>query len=222
MASFRVSDTFTATRDGWHRVAEHVLAAAQYSDTGEISLRPSPGGFETTHLLRGERRLRVQGARLVVRDPVGDRAVPLTTIADVADAIGCTPGIPASVYPPATPLEPTAELRIDEESARLLADWFADMDTALRRLASELRVPAEQPILWPEHFDVGITVGAVNFGASPGDEHVAEPYVYVGPHAGPPRRDSFWNATFGAVRTINEIPTVDAAVEFFETGWRAL
>ena len=37
--------------------------------------------------------------------------------------------------------------------------------------------PAERPILWPEHFDVGITVARVNYGLSPGDAAIDEPYA---------------------------------------------
>ena len=39
--------------------------------------------------------------------------------------------------------------------------------------------------LWPEHFDVGLDLRrsasgeAIVAGVSPGDEHYAEPYVYV-------------------------------------------
>jgi hypothetical protein len=36
------------TRQGWHRVAEDVLAAGQFAATGEIRLRPYPGGFTTS------------------------------------------------------------------------------------------------------------------------------------------------------------------------------
>ena len=36
-----------ATRDGLHRVAEHLLAAARYAASGEIGLIPAPGGFRT-------------------------------------------------------------------------------------------------------------------------------------------------------------------------------
>ena len=36
-----------ATRDGLHRVAEHILAAARYAASGRIGLIPSPGGFRT-------------------------------------------------------------------------------------------------------------------------------------------------------------------------------
>jgi hypothetical protein len=45
---------------------------------------------------------------------------------------------------------------------------------ALGRLAADLGSPQE-PVLWPEHFDVGITVDAVSFGASPGDEQIPRP-----------------------------------------------
>jgi hypothetical protein len=64
-------------------------------------------------------------------------------------------------------------------------------------------------VLWPAHFDVGMTAAAVNYGASPGDEHITEPYPYAGPRDGPPPGDpAFWNAPFGAARTFRQIGTV--------------
>ena len=44
-----------------------------------------------------------------------------------------------------------------------------------------------------------------NYGVSPGDVYLERPYLYVGPQAGPPVRDTFWNASFGATVTIDEI-----------------
>ena len=95
----------------------------------------------------------------------------------------------------------------------------------LHRVAEHLLaagVPGDRPsavVLWPEHFDVGITAGAINYGASPGDDHVADPYVYVGPHDGPPPGDpAFWNAPFGAARTCRQIGTVAEAAAFFRDG----
>ena len=38
-------DSLPATREAWHRLAEHVLAAAQYAATDHIGLVPAPGGF---------------------------------------------------------------------------------------------------------------------------------------------------------------------------------
>jgi hypothetical protein len=218
MTTLQPTELFAATRDGLHRVAEHVLAAAQYTDTGEISLRSVAGGFQTTHPLRGNRRLSVVNTQLVVSDDTGERAIPLTTVAEAAQFLGVKAGMPASVYPPATPLEPEAPLHLDAKSARLLADWYELADAALRRLAAEIGAPPQEPILWPEHFDIGITIASVNYGASPGDDHLAEPYLYVGPHAGPPVRDEFWNTQFGAARTIEEIASLDEAVAFFRAG----
>ena len=40
-------ESLPATREAWHRLAEHVLAAAQYAATGDIGLVPAPGGFAT-------------------------------------------------------------------------------------------------------------------------------------------------------------------------------
>jgi hypothetical protein len=222
MTRVQSAELFAATRDALHRVAEHVLAAAQYADTNEISLHPVAGGFQTTHPLRGNRRLSVVNTQVVVSDDTGMRAAPLTTVAAAARFVGVEPGMPPSVYPAATPLEPDAPLRVDPASARLLSDWYELADEALRCLAAEINTPPQQPILWPEHFDVGITVDAVNYGASPGDEHLADPYLYVGPHAAPPAGDEFWNTSFGAARTIGEIASLDEAVAFFRAGHERL
>jgi hypothetical protein len=106
---------------------------------------------------------------------------------------------------------------IDRGAARQLADWYALADAALRRFAEELGEPVD-PILWPEHFDLGITVDATNYGASPGDATFADPYLYVGPHEGRPSMHDFWNAPFGAAVPAHRIPTTDHAVAFCSEG----
>jgi hypothetical protein len=206
------------TRAAWHRVAEHVLAAGQYADTGKIGLRPAPDGFATTRPLRDGRQLRVAEAQLIVTDDSSTRSTPLRTVAAAAQFAGITPGMPDRVYPPATPLELDAALAIDPLSARVLADWYQLGDAAMQRFAAEVGSDAGPPILWPEHFDLGITIDSVNYGASPGDAYVDHPYLYVGPPAGPPVRDAFWNASFGATKTIDEIASPDDAVHFFHEG----
>ena len=209
-----------ATRDGLHRVAEHLLAAARYAASGEIGLVPAPGGFRTPPFGPDDRFLAVDGTELVVGDAATTRRTALTTIRAAAEFAGVTPGAPARVYQPATPLDRDEPLMIDPRAARLLAEWYQLGAQALSRLAAE--VPGDQPsavVLWPEHFDVGITAGAINYGASPGDDHIADPYLYVGPHAGPPPGDpAFWNAPFGAARTCRQIGTVTEAVAFFREG----
>ena len=204
-------DPLAATRSAWHRVAEHVLAAGQIRAAGTIRLRARPGGFGTTVGIDG-RHLGVEGDRLVVEDGDGRRTIRLTTLRAAADAAGVRLGLSGS-YSPATDADPDTPLTVDPAAAVVLADWFALGDAALRRFAA-----GQQPVLWPEHFDLAVTVDAVNYGCSPGDGHVPVPYLYVGPHRLPPPPDPFWNAPFGAAVTAERIAGVDDAVAFFTAG----
>jgi hypothetical protein len=210
----------TVTRAGWHRVAEHVLAAALYAATGKIGLVPAPGGFRTPALGPDGRFLAVDGTELVVGGAAGTTRTPLTTIRAAAEFAGVTPGAPAHVYKPATPLDLDEPLVIEPDAARVLAEWYSLGLQALGRFAAG--IPGDKPsaaVLWPEHFDLGITAAAVNYGASPGDDQIGEPYVYVGPHDGPPPGDpAFWNAPFGAARTFRQIGTLAGTAAFFRDG----
>ena len=203
------SPALLRTRDSWHRVAEHVLAAGQFSASGTIRLRPSPGGFTTVVGVEG-RQLAVDGNRLVVLDGGERRQTALTTVGAAAAFAGVAPGLRGS-YTPATPVDPDAPLAVDPETARVLADWYALTGTALRRFA-----PAQDPVLWPEHLDLSVAVDAVNYVGCLGDDAIPEPYLYVGPHGGPPTADEFWNAPFGAVVSSDRIRTPDEAFGFFE------
>ena len=210
------SPALTRTRDSWHRVAEHVLAAGQFADAGTIRLRPWPGGLATVRGVAG-RQLAVIGDQLVVLEPNGTRrSTPLTSVRAAAAFAGVRPGLQGS-YQPATSADPDVPLVVDTAAAQQLADWYELGDAALRRLADDLGAP-QDPVLWPEHMDVAITLDAVNYGCSPGDDAIGEPYLYVGPHGGPPQRDDYWNAPFGAAVTADRIRAVDDAVEFFHHG----
>jgi hypothetical protein len=213
-----VPTAWDPTRESLHMVAEHVLAAAEHAETGQIRLKYVPGGFETLDPMPGDRRLGVVEGRLTIMDTAGLRSEALTTLRAAARAVGIAAGLSPSVYPPATELSPDRPLTISPEVVTLIADWFGTGDEALRLFADRIGSGPVQPVLWPEHFDLAITIDGVNYGASPGDAHVDDPYLYVGPHSGPPRRDDFWNAEFGAVATIHQIASVDAAVAFFLLG----
>jgi hypothetical protein len=206
-----------ATRDAWHRIAEHVLAAGRYAATKEITLAPAPGGFATPAFGPGNTVLAVDGTDLIVSGATGTRRAALTTIRAAAEFAGVIPGMPAEVYPAATPLALDEPLAVDVAAADVLAGWYALGAEAMRRLAAEIPSGQRSPVvLWPEHFDLGITAEAINYGASPGDGQIPEPYVYAGPHAGPPPGDpAFWNTPFGAARTIASITTVEQALAFF-------
>jgi hypothetical protein len=211
------STALARTRESWHRLAEHVLGAGQFAAAGTIRLRPVPEGFQTVVGIDG-RHVAVAGDRLVVLDADQRRSTPLTTVGAAAAFAGVIPGLTGS-YPPVTSSDPDAPLTVDPEAARLLAAWYALGDLALRRFTAELGAPQE-PVLWPEHLDVAVTVDAVNYGCSPGDAAIPGPYAYVGPHQ-PPTADPFWNAPFGAAVTADRIGSPDDAVAFFARG-RAL
>jgi hypothetical protein len=211
------SATLAPTRASWHRVAEHVLAAGQFAASGTIRLRPFPGGFATTAGIAG-RQLAVVGDRIEVLEGGSTRSERLTTLAHAARFAGVELGLRGS-YPPATSADPDTPLVVDPAAARWLADWLALADAALRRFAEEVGQPME-PVLWPEHFDLGFAVDMVNHGCSLGDEAMPAPYLYVGPHEGAPSDDPFWNTSFGATVATSMIGTADDAIAFFARGHR--
>jgi hypothetical protein len=163
--------------------------------------------------------LAVDGTVLVVSERGSVRRERLRTIAQAADFAGVPAGFPWTKYPPATPFEPDAPLTLDEAAAAALADWFRLGQEALSALAGEVagESPSE-PQIFPEHFDLGITAGPVNYGFSPGDDTIAEPYVYVGPHKLPPPAGDFWNASFGAYRTWSQVTNTQQALDFLRAG----
>jgi hypothetical protein len=218
MSELPASETITETRNSLHRVAEHVLSGARKRATGHISLVAGPGGFRTPPFEDG-RVIAVDGTELAVLSGADERRAPLTTVRAAAEVAGVEPGFPWTKHPPATPLEPDAPLTIDPDAARVLADWFALGNEALRRFAMDY--PEDEPsaaAIYPEHFDLAISTVGCSYGASPGDEHIPYPYVYVGPHDGPPDDDVFWNAPFGAYRTIRQVRSADEALAFFRDG----
>jgi hypothetical protein len=212
-------ESVTATRESLHRLAEHVLSAARYAETGRIGLRPRGGGLATPPFGADQRLVAVDGTELVVITDSQTRRAPITTLRAAGEFVGITPGGPSKVYDLATPCEPDTPLTVDAAAMRVLADWYAAGALALQRFSS--RFPDEEPTeaqLWPEHLDLAITAASVNYGVSPGDAEIDEPYAYVGPHGGPPNRDDFWNAPFGAASTITQLRNADEIFDFFVAG----
>jgi hypothetical protein len=212
-----MTERLAATRRSWHAVAELVLAGPQDRASHSIKLRVVPGGFATTK----DPALRVERGFLVL----GDDRLPLdgTTAAALGAATGAPAGAPADRYKDGSGVAPDEVLTIDDVAVAMLAGAFGLGDAALRAFQRRLRsergehsAPAATPVLWPEHFDVGITVDEVNYGVSPGDDFLGVPYAYVGPWQ--PRTGPFWNAPFGSARPVADFSTVDALVAYFREG----
>jgi hypothetical protein len=193
-----------STRRSLHGIAELVLAGPQYETCGSIRLRVTPGGFGTVTLPD----LRVEGSELVAgraRRPLGG------TFAGLARSVGIRARTLRDVYADGPRVDENDPVLVDPDALAVVMAAFARGDAALRDFA-----PSQQPVLWPEHFDLGITLAEVNYGVSPGDTHVDAPYAYVSPWH--PRTSSFWNRPFGATRLLSEVPEPDELVGFFREG----
>ncbi len=214
-------DVLATSRESLHRAAEHLLSAALKRATGQIALLPAEGGVRTPELPDGT-VVALDGVDVVVRGPAGERRSPLTTLAGTAAELGLEAGFPWNKHPPGTPFEPDADLVVDPAAAAALARWFLVGRDALSALVTEIRDEGpSEPVVFPEHFDLGVTAAEVNYGFSPGDETVPSPYAYVGPWE-KPGDDLFWDLPFGAARGWDEITTPGKALEFFRAARRRI
>ena len=191
---------FASTRRQLHGVAELLIAGPQYRRDGTIRLSVTAAGFRGVALPIG-----VEGTELVWPEGRMGLAGP---VGELAAAAGVEAEAPAGVYPSGAGLAVDAVLDLDPHAVSLVHTSHHIGAEALKAFA-----PDQQPVLWPEHFDVAITVNEVNYGVSIGDSYHELPYAYVGPHA--TRQGPFWNAPFGALRTLEPEAGVAGVVEFF-------
>lgn len=203
--------SFVAARDGLHALAEHVLAPARHRVDGHIALVPTAGGFGTPTFGDGE-RVRVDGLELVHERPGTVTRVGITTLGAAAQFIGVPLGAATGVYTPTTPCAPDLSIGLDADAARTLAAWIAIGDSLLGDLRETYAAHDPSPVtLWPEHFDVACELGdekagtRATYGASPGDETIAQPYLYIAPFEASRRTGAFAMYPFGAAMTYDEL-----------------
>ncbi len=200
-------DELAVTRRSLHGVAELVLAGPQYRATGRLRLGVVAGGFATVTAPM----LRVDGSLVIGPDGVTAAIGGRTPRAIGAD-LGVVAGRPEGAYHDGSGVDQDETLTLDPGLAVVITGALALGHVALAAFAA-----GEQPVLWPEHFDVAIRLDEVNFGVSPGDGFMAEPYAYVGV-AAPPAGDTFWNAPFGAAVPLRELQGAAAVTGFFAAG----
>ena len=200
-----MSADLATTRRSLHAVAELVLAGPQYGAHNEIKLQVRPYGFGT-----------VIGPDVRVVGPTVERdgvvvGIDGNSAEAIAHELGLTVRELTDVYADGSAVSPDEPLAVDTDVAGYLASCFRAADEALARFDE-----SAERVLWPEHFDVAIRSGDVNYGMSPGDTHVPEPYAYVGPDAW--ASNPFWNAAFGAALLLGPAPDPDTIGRFFATG----
>jgi hypothetical protein len=229
LAAITDVDAYVRTREGWHALAERVLAPARHAATGRIGLRVEPAGITTPPFGPDARRLRVRVGCLEDRRTGGGRSTSLTTLGRAAAFAGVDLVRTIGVYTPTTPDDAALDVAGDEGSATALVAWFAFGQEVLARWcdAHAGESPSETQ-LWPEHFDLATDLGPddarrANYGASPGDRDHALPYLYVGPWAA--SDDPFWDAGAYARLSYGELAgrgdAEDVAMQFFTRGHAA-
>lgn len=193
------------TRRSLHAVAELVLAGPQYRAHHEIKLQIRPYGFGT--VIGPD--VRVADAT-VVRDDV-IVVIDGKSAREIAHALGLEARTLDDVYHDGPHVTVDEPLSVSEEHAQHIMRCYVAGDAALTRFDA-----AAERVLWPEHFDVAIRVDDVNYGVTPGDAHVPQPYAYVGPGELPD--GPFWNAPFGATLPLGSDPSVEPITAFFAAG----
>ena len=222
-------DTLIETRIALHRLAAYAIAPVRYQATERFGLRYTDGGFGTP-VFNG-RRIRVEGLQLIDEAPNSTRSTEITTLQAAAEFLGSTVDeTTAAEHDSPAAGDHNEQLPIDLASSQWLGQWFGMAFDALNELRTdEASIDASEVQLWPGHFDPAIETGDENhrasYGASPGDDAIPEPYLYLG--AWWPDRinldanDPFWNSTTftGALLRINDFPAdqdpTAVAVEFW-------
>jgi hypothetical protein len=189
-----VDHTYVATRRQLRGIAESLIAGPQYRAAGTIRLAVRPDGFVGVDL-----PLSVHGVEFCWQDGSAPLAGPLSELAGLADVDF---GPPHGAYDIVDPLTADTVLDVDAGAAELLQRCLYAGGYALKQVLQE-----QHPVLWPEHFDVAVTEDEVNYGVSAGDDFHPLPYAYVGPWT--QRVGEFWNAPFGAVRSLDARHDVD-------------
>jgi hypothetical protein len=199
-----MSTSYAATRHHLHGLAELVLAGPRYAAGGSMRLRADDEGIRTWD----DPPVRLSGGELVS----GVTRVPVDglTFAAAAAAVGLAAHPLDDVYSDGPHVSPDQVIALRPAHVEVVEEALGRGDAALRAFSTA------EPILWPEHFDIAVTVDDVNFGVSPGDTFHDRPYAYVGPHR--PREGAFWNAPFGASRPLHDFDGVPGLLAFFQEG----
>jgi hypothetical protein len=205
----------------------YVVSPARQRVTGKMALRWTMQGFGTPFFGNDE-QVRIAGTELVCQEASKAWAEPITSLARAANAVlgGPPDGRWAKKLDVPALGDPDEDLVVSDDAAEFLADWYGFAWSVLEQLRADIASAAPSRVqLWPEHFDAAFDCLSgswrATFGASPGDDGYADPYLYVVSAGVAQTPSPLWNARLfrGAVLTYKELLDAGdqrrAALEFF-------
>ncbi|MGH8923937.1 MAG: hypothetical protein ACRDWA_04735 [Acidimicrobiia bacterium] len=225
---------YDRTRRALHQLAFFALAPKRHLINQKIGLRYTHGGFGTP-FFGADEQVRIEGSLLVrqIGDEVRQTSVSTLTEACRFLEIPYRPAWFEGFSDPPSPIDPGSRLVLANDAVSAIGEWFGFATSVLeqlRRMPGAMEVSRVQ--LWPEHFDLAIEMGPApgraSYGASPGDDHHPEPYLYVSAWEPIDRADPFWNdqSFNGASLPCSAILAApdqrDLALEFFHRGYHLL
>lgn len=226
----------TATRLALHRLGVYVIAPARHAANEKFGLRFTAGGFGTPFFADAatgaDTQIRVEGTTLVHQQGDAVRTSQITTLQAAADFLGSSIDTEtAAEHDSPQAGDPNETLQVSEPASRFLGHWFGMGFAALESVrADETSVDPSRPQLWPGHFDPAIEVGdedhRASYGASPGDDSIDEPYLYVSiwypDRIGVDASDPAWNAPSftGAILKLSDFPADTDPVTVAATFWK--
>ena len=192
---------FAIGRQALHQLAYFALSPRRFAANGKLALRYTANGFGSPFFqgLAGGEQVRVEGLTLVRQTGNNATGEPLSTVGAACRFVGVEYRETWYEFRDLLdPIDPATPLAIGPQAAATLAAWFGfgtHVLERLRRTGGAEEVSRVQ--LWPEHFDLAIEIGSAeqraSYGASPGDESHAEPYLYVAAWGAIDRDDPYWN-----------------------------
>lgn len=222
-----VPDGYAQSRLALHRIGAYVIAPLRHQVTGKFGLRFTLGGFGTP-FFGDDRQVRVVGDVIVDQRGPDVSTLPITTLRAAAEALGGEVSELTREGDGPAAGDVDELLRIDPAVTDFLGAWCG-MATAGLELVRATHAGAGRPQLWPGHFDVAAELGDSpqrgSYGASPGDDTIDEPYLYVSvwdpSGAGVEAGEDPWNAVAfpGRLLRLSEFPVEEDPVRVAAAFW---